>query len=206
VVTSVEPLVAAFEISDQAVETCTEKAIADAVRAVRAAAADSGITPDEIRIEVSDHGRYVVAHTPDGRSFAARVFTVPQPDRWSVQRRPAPEIAPARRARKVWNALPAKTRAAIIRDARQGTAWTDREEARAAMGWAWAVLGPPHTRTAGGRVSQTWYVLSALLAGPGGNMTSGNVFADSAVHDTNPVVIRAARQVERANTSVALET
>ncbi len=90
-----------------------------------------------------------------------------------------------------------------MRDAKLGREWADIGEARIAMGWAWAILGAPDARTSYGPVIQVLQVLTALLAGSGGNMATGDIFSGRATHDDNPVVIRTARRVEQANRRVA---
>lgn len=193
-------LVATFEISDQASETCREQAIAAAEQAVSMAAVDAGIDPSSLVIEVSDDGRRVVATSPDARSFEARVIASERHDRWAVSRWPTPYGPSMTSARDEWKALKRKTRYAIIKTAKHGQPWPNLPEARIAMGWAWAVLGPPHARRTGnGPVSQFFCLLFAVMGGSGGALAAGDIFAGRADHDDNPVVLRAARKVEQAN-------
>ena len=61
-----------------------------------------------------------------------------------------------------------------------------------AVGWAWAVLGPPGARIAAGFLDQAMHLLVDAMAGTS-RLFEGDWCGGNRYHDAHPYVVRAAR-------------
>jgi hypothetical protein len=98
-------------------------------------------------------------------------------------------------ARKRWKQLDDQTRRRILKTARKGRAIPEGQVDGTALGWAWAVLGPPWNRR---RPRWTDYVATYVNnAGYRGSYV-GNIIRTGGYADQDfiPVVRRTAREVE----------
>lgn len=103
-------------------------------------------------------------------------------------------------ARQRWAQLPKADRKEIIRRARKNEPIPDRRLAEIALGWAWAVLGPPGARKKVSKGKLAVELIADLMTPEGkGSFKRVDIFDGARHHDLNLVVRRAARQVERAN-------
>lgn len=99
-------------------------------------------------------------------------------------------------ARTRWIRLDEETRQQIVKGAGKGRRAPSEELAEVALGWAWAVLGPPWQRR-----RHPWYRYMLSLIANSGNkgMFYWGYMRGLSDYDLVPVVRRAARTVERAN-------
>lgn len=103
--------------------------------------------------------------------------------------------------RSDWCALPKSTRREVIKLARKGQPHPDRKVAAKALGWAWAVLGPPGSRrspTVGQRLGFAFEVVTTTS----GSNVGVDILDGSARYDHYPWVRHIARQIEKANANV----
>jgi Xaa-Pro aminopeptidase len=133
-------LIAVFEVSEHALPEIFDQARADAEEALRAA------MDERMEIAVRPDGRRLIGTTTDGRAYDAVIIEHQRPDRWSVDRRPAPYVMVPVEAASAWDALGSRKQTQIIDAAKRRQPWTDLAEARTALGWAWSVIGPPDDR------------------------------------------------------------
>ena len=105
--------------------------------------------------------------------------------------------------RNAWAALDRKTHRAIATAGRRNQPWPDPDEAVVALGWAWAVLGPPQARRKVGRTSKVLYCLMYLVFGlrPQG-MAAYDALAGNPRDDDSPTIRWYAKKVEQANLGV----
>lgn len=104
---------------------------------------------------------------------------------------------PDRDAAQLWRELPLPIRKAIIKQAKRGAAWPDEQQALRALGWAWSVLGDPRGGKRHLRLRIAVFTAFALIGGG----THQHQYSGAPYHNDNPVTIRAALAVERANRS-----
>ena len=133
-------LVAVFEVSEHALPEIFDQARAGAEEALRA------VVDEPMEIAVRQDGRRLIGTTTDGRAYDAVIIEHQRPDRWSVDRRPAPYVMVPVEAAAAWEALGTPKQQRIVAAAKRGEAWPDRRAARIALGWAWSVIGPPGDR------------------------------------------------------------
>jgi hypothetical protein len=69
-------------------------------------------------------------------------------------------------SRERWRALGRKKQRSIIASAKRGERWPDDNAALVAIGWAWAVLGPPDDRKKVGVFDQVLDVILTIMAEP----------------------------------------
>ncbi|WP_034269716.1 hypothetical protein [Actinospica robiniae] len=103
-----------------------------------------------------------------------------------------------RLGRSDWCALPKRTRRDVIKLARKGQPYPDRKVAIKALGWAWAVLGSPGSRTRVSLGQRLHFAFEVVTTIPGSNL-GVDILDGSARYDHNPWVRHVARQIERAN-------
>jgi hypothetical protein len=99
-------------------------------------------------------------------------------------------------ARTRWQRLDSETRRRILKAARQGRPIPEGQADSSALGWAWAVLGPPWSRR-----HPRWYDYAAMFFNNMGNrgFTFTELLIDtggSADEDLVPIVRRTARNIE----------
>jgi hypothetical protein len=112
------------------------------------------------------------------------------------------EVPEGDRARELWRELPAGVRQDVIRRARRGVAAPEPGIACLAVGWAWAVVGPPHARrtvSTGARVRAVAEKVFEAAAGAGAVYGAGSPFEGYEPDDALPPVRRVAFAVEAAN-------
>ncbi|MEZ0110830.1 hypothetical protein ABH920_004845 [Catenulispora sp. EB89] len=105
-------------------------------------------------------------------------------------------------ARQRWAQLPKEVRKEVIKRARKNEPIPDPRLAKIALGWAWAIQGPPGARKQVGAFTLIVDLIGNLMLPEGkGTFKRVDIFDGARHHDLNLVVRRTARQVERANYS-----